>query len=315
MLTSIIVAIVGAIAAVVGAGLTANSVKKTNEANKALYEQQASDQFSLWQQNNAYNTPAAQVERYKDAGLNPNLAIGNSGNSSMMSLPSLPRMEAPNWGASMSAINTGIDTFQQAEMQRQQISESQARERNFEAQAKLAGSKEAYNVLRNTAFSKGDYFGRYVDIQRQRLQNALFGNSLLKLQRDFYDDTLALRRDILSAQLGLYDRQQKTEEARKDLYVAQKAHNYKQVSYLSSLIRKYTLESDFFEDNYNLNSVLLSRQLDMTFHKQHLYNAQENYYNQRADYTHRKYKWIPVESLGVGNLASPIFNAALKFLK
>lgn len=315
MIASIIMAVVGAIAAVVGAGLTAHSVQKTNEANKQLYQQQAADQYNLWQESNAYNTPAAQMLRYKEAGLNPNLAIGNSGNTSMMSLPSLPRMEAPNWGASMNAVNTGIDTFQQAEMQRQQIAESQARERNFGAQANLAVSKQAYNVLRNTAFEKGDFFGTYVNLQREKLNNALFGNSLLKLQRDFFEETIALRRDMLAAQLGLLDRQQKTEEARKDLYDAQKAHNYKQVSYLDSLIRKYTLESDFFEDNYDLNSVILGRALDMTFTKQNLMQSQTKYYGERANYTHRKYKWIPVEGLGVGNLAGPVFNAAIKFLK
>lgn len=315
MIASIIVAVVGAIAAIVGAGLTANSVKKTNEANMQLYQQQAADQYNLWQESNAYNTPAAQMERYKDAGLNPNLAIGNSGNTSMMSLPSLPRMEAPNWGASMNAVNTGIDTFQQAEMQRQQIYESQARERNFGAQANLAVSKQAYNVLRNTAFEKGDFFGRYVELQREKLNNALYGNSLLKLQKEFYEDTMALRRDMMAAQLGLVDRQQKTEEAKHDLYVAQKAHNYKQVSYLQSLIRKYTLESDFFEDNYDLNSVLLSRSLDMTYAKQNLMGSQQKYYGERANYTHRKYKWIPVEALGVGNIAGPLFNAAVKFIK
>ena len=315
MVASIIMAVINAIVTIVGLGITAHNVNKTNKANLDLYQQQAADQYNLWQESNAYNSPAAQMLRYREAGLNPNLAIGNSGNSSMMSLPSLPRMEAPDWGASIQAASTGIDTFQQAELQRQQIYESQARERNFGAQANLAVSKQAYNVLRNTAFEKGDFFGRYVELQREKLNNALYGNSLLKLQKEFYEDTMALRRDMMAAQLGLVDRQQKTEDAKHDLYVAQKAHNYKQVSYLQSLIRKYTLESDFFEDNYDLNSLLLSRSLDMTFHKQHLMNAQEDYYGERANYTHRKYKWIPVEGLGLGNLAGPLFNAAIKLIK
>lgn len=39
-----------------------------------------------WQQQNAYNTPAAQMQRFTDAGLNPNLVYGqgNNGNASSM---------------------------------------------------------------------------------------------------------------------------------------------------------------------------------------------------------------------------------------
>lgn len=62
--------------------------KYTNRTNKQmnddnnrlqmdLWNQQKEYDYKMWQENNAYNTPASQVQRLKDAGINPGLALGN----------------------------------------------------------------------------------------------------------------------------------------------------------------------------------------------------------------------------------------------
>lgn len=62
--------------------------KYTNKTNKQmnddnnrlqmdLWNQQKEYDYKMWQENNAYNTPEAQVQRLKDAGINPALALGN----------------------------------------------------------------------------------------------------------------------------------------------------------------------------------------------------------------------------------------------
>lgn len=62
--------------------------KYTNRTNKQmnddnnrlqmdLWNQQKEYDYKMWQENNAYNTPTAQVQRLKDAGINPALALGN----------------------------------------------------------------------------------------------------------------------------------------------------------------------------------------------------------------------------------------------
>ena len=52
--------------------------------NYALQQQANQHEIDMWQLNNEYNTPSAQMARLKAAGLNPNLMyqLGNSGNSS-----------------------------------------------------------------------------------------------------------------------------------------------------------------------------------------------------------------------------------------
>lgn len=68
-----------------GAG---KDTKYTNRTNKQmnddnnklqmdLWNQQKEYDYKMWQENNAYNTPASQVQRLKDAGINPAMALGN----------------------------------------------------------------------------------------------------------------------------------------------------------------------------------------------------------------------------------------------
>ena len=82
------------------------SVSDANKSNRQLAEyqsnwQQAENeraygrQLEMWNLENTYNSPTAQMARLKDAGLNPNLVYGSGavGNSS----GSTPRYEAANY--------------------------------------------------------------------------------------------------------------------------------------------------------------------------------------------------------------------------
>lgn len=65
---------------------------------KELMDTQSQLQLSNWQKQydiqNAYNSPSAQVQRLRAAGLNPALVLGGSGASGMMSAPSAPMPSA-----------------------------------------------------------------------------------------------------------------------------------------------------------------------------------------------------------------------------
>lgn len=60
-----------------------------NEYNQAQLEAQIKQQWDMWNAENAYNDPSAQMERFSKAGLNPYMASGNisSGNASSMTVP------------------------------------------------------------------------------------------------------------------------------------------------------------------------------------------------------------------------------------
>lgn len=110
---SVIPGIGTAIGAIGGAAISAIgnffSGKSNQKAQNALFEKQS--QFArderlaqqnwiegMYEKNNAYNSPAAQMARYKEAGLNPDLIYGKTGDNSATS-PSAPsQAPVPNAG-------------------------------------------------------------------------------------------------------------------------------------------------------------------------------------------------------------------------
>lgn len=73
----------------------------SNEHNEAMLNKQIQQEWDMWNAENEYNSPAAQMQRFKDAGVNPYMAMGNvsSGNASSMSSPAaqpavVPQMQA-----------------------------------------------------------------------------------------------------------------------------------------------------------------------------------------------------------------------------
>jgi len=66
--------------------------ERENKANRQMAEYQYSKDLEMWNRQNEYNNPQSQMERFKAAGLNPNLIYGqgNAGNAS-----TLPKYSAP----------------------------------------------------------------------------------------------------------------------------------------------------------------------------------------------------------------------------
>jgi len=72
----------------------------TNRKNRAfsreMYERTKSDNIAFWNMQNEYNSPANQMKRFQEAGLNPHLIYGqgNSGNSSPVASPDVQSAQA-----------------------------------------------------------------------------------------------------------------------------------------------------------------------------------------------------------------------------
>lgn len=60
----------------------------SNEFNAAQLDKQIEQQWKMWEAENEYNSPSAQVERYREAGLNPFLQDVGAGTASSMTSPS-----------------------------------------------------------------------------------------------------------------------------------------------------------------------------------------------------------------------------------
>lgn len=88
---------ISALAGLVSGGLQARTARentdKTNQANRELAEYQYSKDLEMWNKGNAYNSPTAQMERLRSAGLNPNLVYGSGGATTQA--VALPKYNAP----------------------------------------------------------------------------------------------------------------------------------------------------------------------------------------------------------------------------
>lgn len=67
-------------------GMTKRAVKEQNKGNRQLMEYQNQWNLDMWNRQNLYNSPASQMERFRNAGLNPmlmsqSLQTGNASNA------------------------------------------------------------------------------------------------------------------------------------------------------------------------------------------------------------------------------------------
>lgn len=68
--------------------------------------------YWLWQQQSEYNSPAAQMARAKEAGLNPNVVAGNVSSGNLTSIPSSNGKLSGNVAANqLNLANLGVNSF------------------------------------------------------------------------------------------------------------------------------------------------------------------------------------------------------------
>lgn len=246
-------------AAIVGAGLSAaggiGSQMLQNYYNEQAYEQQRDDNIAMWHMQNMYNSPQAQVERLKAAGLNPLYATGNPGNNSQA--PSIPMLQkqSPNWGAVGDAVINALSQIMEMkqaaknmELVQQQISESKSRESlNRQKETNLL-TTDLYNAMRNDAFKNADYFTHLA--WRTIYDNALTGVKINRAQRDleFFNRTFedrvksyALANQATEAKRDLFKSSTSLNNARKD-YVGEQTTYLKNKTALEKAVENYVKE-------------------------------------------------------------------------
>lgn len=71
---------------------------RSRRFQREIYDKTKADNLDFWHLQNAYNSPEQQMNRFRDAGLNPNLIYGNSGDNSAGNIPT-PDVVAPQFRA------------------------------------------------------------------------------------------------------------------------------------------------------------------------------------------------------------------------
>lgn len=101
-----------------GSLLGFGSQQQTNAANMEIAKYQYEKNLEMWHRNNEYNSPQAQMQRLKNAGLNPNLVYGNGAVGNASSTP--PQFEAPTMQAYTNfgdlGASAGFDAYMRSRM-------------------------------------------------------------------------------------------------------------------------------------------------------------------------------------------------------
>jgi len=121
-----------------------NANRKNREFTEKMYNRQRQDSLSDWAMQNEYNSPQAQMERLRNANLNPNLVYGNG--SVVANSQSMPRQASgQSYGHQPTQFNfqQGIEAFTDARVKQAQYDNLRVMNTNLllDGIAKTIGNK------------------------------------------------------------------------------------------------------------------------------------------------------------------------------
>lgn len=117
---------------------------KTNEANKAMQEYGYQQDREMWNLQNQYNSPAAQMARLKEAGINPMAPFASGGGSNTGNSTTLPKYNAPTMQYNyqpMVDLPAALGAYQNFSMRQAQINNVKAQTDNIQQRTISEGSR------------------------------------------------------------------------------------------------------------------------------------------------------------------------------
>ncbi len=186
-------------------GSALNSKRSWKYAKKAMalqneYNMQAAQRsfdysMKAWQLENEYNTPARQMERFKDAGLNPNLVYGSSNTGGTLNAPTVH-------GASLPSVNTnaghtfntldGVSALQNIIMNKKQSDLIQA---NIDSiNQKIAESVKRSNLYEIQAHQRTFDYDLKQLMKEDIINNLRYRNAMFKEQGPLYEFETKMKR-------------------------------------------------------------------------------------------------------------------------
>ena len=120
----LVLPLIAAGASLAGSAINAGSQSATNQSqlsySREMYDKQRADALADWNRQNEYNSPAAQMARFKEAGLNPNLIYGQQTQSPVVRSSSVegysPRAPQVDLGNAAAMGLQGLSTYQDTEL-------------------------------------------------------------------------------------------------------------------------------------------------------------------------------------------------------
>lgn len=201
--------ILGAGITAVGGLLSANANNQAslqaqqlaNQGNMELAKYAYQQDLEMWNRQNAYNTPSAQMQRYREAGLNPNLIYGSGSSAgNATNAPSFnpshinPEIKrTPDYGA---IIGSAIGQYNQLRLQQAQLENLQANTNNLGYQAAY---NDARGLLAKQQYGFNGLYNPYrIDLAAQSISNMKVAASTMASRME----NMAMERQLIEAQIA-----------------------------------------------------------------------------------------------------------------
>lgn len=200
------------------------SARKQYRYQSKLMDKQNQQQIDFWKMNNEYNTPFNQRARLEQAGLNPDLMYGGSGNMYQSQMPGAASGSAPN--VDYGSFSDNLRFAMQAQVMDAQVSKIEHENQLLAEQAlNQANQRELWTAQAKEAWLRAEHQGiynRHADT-RYFLENETRGlkNTLLGADVNSYETRLRLdqqrvandnmRAKVQVLQLGLNEKKLKAD--------------------------------------------------------------------------------------------------------
>lgn len=127
--------------------------RETNAMNSSIAQENRDWEEKMWREQTEYNSPAAMMKRYEEAGINPNMVVGSVAESRMANAPTpeIPHMEAARFDAAHNQaprlnVDNPIAMYQQIKNEQALNALQNKKLDQVKAEASSAESKAKYDV-------------------------------------------------------------------------------------------------------------------------------------------------------------------------
>ena len=213
---------IGAIGSIFTGGASA---RKQYQYQSKLMDKQNQQQIDFWNMNNKYNTPLAQRARLEQAGYNPDLMVGGSGNMFQSQMPSAASPgSAPN--VDYGSFSDNLRFAMQAQVMDAQVSKIEQENRLLAEQAlNQAQQRELWAAQAKEAWVRAEHQGIYnkhadtryfLENETRSLKNTLLGADVNSYETRLRLDQQRVANDNMRAkvqvlQLGLNEKKLKAD--------------------------------------------------------------------------------------------------------
>lgn len=200
------------------------SARKQYQYQSKLMDKQNQQQIDFWKMNNEYNTPFNQRARLEQAGLNPDLMYGGSGNMYQSQMPGAASGSAPN--VDYGSFSDNLRFAMQAQVMDAQVSKIEMENKLLAEQAlSQASLRDLQSSQAADALARAEHQGIYnkhadtryfLENEARGLKNTLLGADVNSYETRLRLDQQRVANDNMRAkvqvlQLGLNEKKLKAD--------------------------------------------------------------------------------------------------------